>query len=389
MHFAAICLIVKNEGPYLLEWIAYHRVVGFDFFYIYDNESTDGSAEMLYALEKEGILKTVHWPTVPGINIQTAAYNDALRRFGHECEWLAVIDADEFIVPHADGNIKEFLKSFPEDVGAVGINWKMFGSSGHVTKTPGLVMERFLRCSEEGYEPNHHIKSIMKPEFTKSAKVHRCYLTNSKRYMDPALRLITDSKHSHVLHEKIQVNHYFTKSKEEWNLKRARGNGDRQKNDPTKYRGEEEFYRKELSLDVDVKILYYLKPTLKEILKLESLPAFPKKQPAKIQGGIIGYLDKVHPQSVIGWARYQASNDPVPLELVVDGCPIAFTIANLFRPDLKEKKIGDGFSGFRFQLPASFGLKGGESLIVRGMGDTGSGLRGSPKVYSKEKETVT
>lgn len=43
----AICVIVKNEAPYMKEWIDYHRLVGVEKFYVYDNESTDSLLSVL------------------------------------------------------------------------------------------------------------------------------------------------------------------------------------------------------------------------------------------------------------------------------------------------------------------------------------------------------
>lgn len=48
MKTAAICT-VKDEAPYILEWIAWHRLVGFDKIIIAQNSSTDGTVELLEA----------------------------------------------------------------------------------------------------------------------------------------------------------------------------------------------------------------------------------------------------------------------------------------------------------------------------------------------------
>jgi len=37
----AVCALVQNEAPYIAEWIAYHRLIGFEHFFIYDNHSND------------------------------------------------------------------------------------------------------------------------------------------------------------------------------------------------------------------------------------------------------------------------------------------------------------------------------------------------------------
>jgi hypothetical protein len=50
-----MCTMVRNSGPRLLEWIAFHRhFLGVEHFVLYDNNSTDGTEELL---RKAGLLK--------------------------------------------------------------------------------------------------------------------------------------------------------------------------------------------------------------------------------------------------------------------------------------------------------------------------------------------
>ena len=46
-----IITTMKNEGPFILEWLAYHRAIGVDDFLIYTNDCTDGTDTMLDLLE--------------------------------------------------------------------------------------------------------------------------------------------------------------------------------------------------------------------------------------------------------------------------------------------------------------------------------------------------
>jgi hypothetical protein len=55
----AVCAICKNELPYILEWIFHQKNVGFDTIYIYDNDSDDGTSELLIQLDKAGIIKRI------------------------------------------------------------------------------------------------------------------------------------------------------------------------------------------------------------------------------------------------------------------------------------------------------------------------------------------
>lgn len=98
--FLAACAIIKDEADYILEWIAFHRVVGFEYFYIYDNESSDGVGSLLAPLEAHGICTRTPWPRAQEPDApQTRAYRHAMASIGNQTTWLATIDADEFVVP--------------------------------------------------------------------------------------------------------------------------------------------------------------------------------------------------------------------------------------------------------------------------------------------------
>ena len=91
-----IAVIIKNEGPYIEEWVRYHLLVGAGIIYIYDNESTDNTRQILEPYINSG---KVVYKYFPGIAMQLPAYNDALRRYKNSCKYIAFIDADEFLFP--------------------------------------------------------------------------------------------------------------------------------------------------------------------------------------------------------------------------------------------------------------------------------------------------
>ena len=57
-----MCALFKNEGRYLREWLEYHRLVGVDYFYLYDNGSRDRSVQVLQPYIREGLITLVPWP---------------------------------------------------------------------------------------------------------------------------------------------------------------------------------------------------------------------------------------------------------------------------------------------------------------------------------------
>ena len=118
-HYLAVCAIAKNEGAYFKEWIEWHLKLGVDKFYIYDNESTDNTKQVLQPYIESGI---VEYQYFPGRRRQLAAYDDCFERHRFETRWIAVIDIDEFIVPKTDDSIPQFLHHV-EGCAAVEINW--------------------------------------------------------------------------------------------------------------------------------------------------------------------------------------------------------------------------------------------------------------------------
>ena len=60
--YLAIGMIYRNEAPYLAEWLEFHRLVGVERFYLYDNESEDDHLEVLAPYIEEGIVEVHEWP---------------------------------------------------------------------------------------------------------------------------------------------------------------------------------------------------------------------------------------------------------------------------------------------------------------------------------------
>jgi hypothetical protein len=216
----AICCIVKDEDDYLEEWINYHRKIGVQHFFIYDN----GSKKPVKQIIKEANLKeyaTVH--SIIGKVKQLEAYDACLKHHGYLSQWIAFIDIDEFIVPKStNGNLVEMLKDY-EQFGGLGINWLLFGSSGHLEKTNRPVLERFLLRAKTDFHVNRHIKSIIQPRFVvQAAGSHAFFFKKNYHCVNENYITIHDS-FADVSIRKIHINHYYCKSLEEYHNKIERG----------------------------------------------------------------------------------------------------------------------------------------------------------------------
>mgnify|MGYP002194228464 FL=1 len=228
-----VAAIIKNEMDALLEWIAYHRVVGVSGFIIADNGSNDGSRAFLDGLERLGIVTVLDFPDVVGQKPQLPAYERILRTCSTDIDLLAFIDADEFLVPlDPEQSIATSLDKWFSDpsVSAVALNWSNFGSNGELFAEEGLVTERFTQRAPQQFNANKNFKSIVRPNsaihFNNPHHVELRY----GRYIDTLGNdLVSHPKHGNGVSEEVvwngvRVNHYVVKSLEEFLLgKHLRG----------------------------------------------------------------------------------------------------------------------------------------------------------------------
>ncbi len=217
----AVCAIAKNEGPYFKEWVEWHLSQGVDKFYIYDNESTDETKEVLAPYIQSGVVEYIDWP---GYRMQLAAYDDCLARHRFDTHWIAFIDLDEFIVPMQDESVPAFLKRF-ESFAAVEINWLCYGSGGQKEKLPGGVMDRFHHHSLPEHILNRHVKSIVNPRRVYGMiGCHEVARMSGYTNADSHGQPITSNFRERVPQQDvIRINHYAVRSFAEFLEKQMRG----------------------------------------------------------------------------------------------------------------------------------------------------------------------
>lgn len=224
-HYLSVCAIIKNESAYLREWLEYHLIQGVECFYLYDNDSNDLTYEILKPFIDR---KIVLYHKVFGDGMQLQVYNDCIVRYREYSKWIAFIDADEFIVP-LKTRLFNFLKAYDLCVG-ICVNWVMFDSNGYEKKPVNkLVIETYTRVHKNFSQDNMHIKSIVNPKYVKyfvnphyplfksfKSKVNE----NSKK-----IRLAWTNPKDYSIRQ-IRINHYFSKSREEYEAKISRGMAD-------------------------------------------------------------------------------------------------------------------------------------------------------------------
>lgn len=220
-----ICSIFKNESPYLREFVEYHLLIGFEHFYFYNNNSDDNYQEVLRKYVEKGIVSLIDWPVVPG---QQAMYEHWYKTFRHETQWVAFLDLDEFICLIKAVSIDEWIKPF-ERFPLIMLYWRMFGTSGILENdNTKLVIEQYFnswnKLTNIGkliYNTDYDIAWFEK------AMMHYFYV-HYKRMLIPPINqygyFVRYGIHRYSMREdEIQVNHYWSKSYNNYTQKHKRG----------------------------------------------------------------------------------------------------------------------------------------------------------------------
>jgi Glycosyltransferase family 92 len=221
MPYLSVCAIYMDEAPYLREWIEFHRLVGVERFFLYDNESTDAHGEVLAPYVADGLVVVHDWPVRPG---QLPAYEHCLAEHGGDSRWMAFIDLDEFLFSPTRRPVTEILAEY-EHYPAVAVNWVMFGTSGHRTRPPGLVLENYHLRKDYPTGATEHVKCIVDPARTISCIGPHSFVYRDGFAATEAHVLLDQPPYGFapVSLERLRVNHYARKSEEEYARKLARG----------------------------------------------------------------------------------------------------------------------------------------------------------------------
>lgn len=213
-YYLSICAIAQNESFYLDEWILFHKGLGVDHIYLYENDSIDMTYDKAKKHEPYVSVEKIH-----GRPKQAVAYIICLENYKNESRWIAFIDVDEFVVPH-DKNIKDILSAY-ESYPAFCAHWYLFGDSGHKYYQQQPVVERFTMREKE---VNRHVKSFVDPKRTgRFVTAHKFAHTPYGKAVDENFVEIDDldSLPENPTANKVQINHYITKSEEESWIRRA------------------------------------------------------------------------------------------------------------------------------------------------------------------------
>lgn len=238
------CIIttMKNEGPFILEWLAYHRVIGVDDFLIYTNDCTDGTDRMLDLLQAKGLVQHRINPfSGTDLKPQHAALQAAEREeIVKTCGWAICMDVDEFInIRIGDGTLASLFAAMG-DANMIAMTWRLFGNADVAKYEDRLTIQQFTLAAPELIRKPHQawgFKTLFRNiDIYKKLGVHRPkglkpdlwdqvkWLNGSGRPMPrETFRNGWRSSTETYGYDWVQLNHYACRSAESFLVKRDRG----------------------------------------------------------------------------------------------------------------------------------------------------------------------
>ncbi len=232
---------VKNEGPFLLEWIAYNRLIGVTDFLVFSNDCEDGTELLLTRLAEHGVLRHIPHKAPADKSVQWQALQKVAKgNLTAGYDWAVFLDVDEFPMIHAGQHrLADAIAALPPDADAIAMPWRLFGANGLVRFEDLPVTAQFLRSAPEDlYHPiaGRYIKTLFRPDRFQKPGVHRpkqrengplpvWYDGAGQRLPDAfagrdsqiALPTLTTGR------SVIELNHYSLRSVESFLVKTARG----------------------------------------------------------------------------------------------------------------------------------------------------------------------
>ncbi|MYN27730.1 glycosyltransferase family 92 protein [Duganella levis] len=222
--------IQRNRGPWLLEWFAFHYMIGFRKFYFYAHLCDDNTEEIILKLQKRLDITAVA-VNDQADRVQLMAFQHTCDNYMNDVDWMAFIDGDEFIFPTQHNTMQEALWPYNyQPMSAVAAYNVNFGSAGHLTEPEGLITENYTRRANiEGFLAHRRVKSIVKGRQKIAVSFCSNVFKTPHGTVDEQMRPINVGylKDNLPSYEQFRFNHYVCQSREYYEkFKRNSGHAD-------------------------------------------------------------------------------------------------------------------------------------------------------------------
>lgn len=237
--------MMKDEGPFVIEWIAHHLAIGFTDLVVYTNDCSDGTDDMLIRLEELGLAHHRRNVIPEGLRPQPSALNHAqVEPVVCKSDWVMVFDADEFLsIRYGDGTLDDLITAAKaQDANGIVVTWRIFGSGGVVDWSRAPVTEQYLFAAPPMWNKGWGVKTLFTfdPDYWKLG-IHRPKMKNrhidtpfpdTVKWLNGSGREMEDyfkfrgwrSITRTVGYDWVQLNHYAVKSVDSYAIRKMRGN---------------------------------------------------------------------------------------------------------------------------------------------------------------------
>lgn len=232
----------RNEAPFVLEFVAHHKAVGFDEIIIASNDCMDGTAEILQSLDDAGLIRHLLCVPTAKLSPQSFAYAEMRSQFQlNSADWLMILDADEFLNIHVGQGQLNDLIAAQDNPELILINWACFGADAHKQWVDSPTCSRFVHrlrtLSGKG-----HVKSLIRtPAKWQKFSNHHPFgwlgqgtvriafaggvWVDTVSADSVTLGAYRDIEPRSSTFDLAQINHYATRTRDSFDLRRSRGRG--------------------------------------------------------------------------------------------------------------------------------------------------------------------
>lgn len=206
----AICAILKDEHQYLKEWVDYHLSIGIDYIYLYEDINSITHIDIVENYDNvflQSLDKFIDLNHCLGK--QFKLYNKFMTLYKDIIDYTFFIDIDEFVAFAEDYTIEDLIKQCDE-WGGVLLPWKHYGACGHIDNPKTDVMSTYNTYTKIEFPKNKNTCHLLSKSFVKmnvGKMIHHHIHSTAKPIV---------SYDSEDLYTKCWINHYITKSWEEW-----------------------------------------------------------------------------------------------------------------------------------------------------------------------------
>jgi hypothetical protein len=222
-------LVARDESKYLQEWVVYHHLIGVKKFIIYLHNCTDDSESKLKKLELDLDIRKKETNEL-GWEVKNEMYKSII--LDSVTPYACCLDIDEFLFLPQHEDINVFISKF-KNIGGIALYQHIFGPNGHVESPSGLVIDNYVKRTpddvdfpknfpkyDQPFDMLKNVKMIIEKSSLKKVNSSHDYVS-SKPIIDEKGGVFSKYKCERSL-SKIRINHYYTKSLEDWIFKTSR-----------------------------------------------------------------------------------------------------------------------------------------------------------------------